>query len=62
MIRVVKIKESIKFGNYEKAFKFAQRVNGKVNDLSNDPKAKSRYSVTFEQAENDFHYPNDFWQ
>jgi pterin-4a-carbinolamine dehydratase len=73
MITSLKIKESVKFANYEKACKFAKRVNGKVNDLSNDPKAKSKYSVTFERierpskgriykGENDFNYPNDFWR
>jgi hypothetical protein len=73
MIRVVKTKESVRFGSYESAVTFAKKVNGKVNDLSSDPKAKSKFSVTFERVEkphkgklfkgeNDFHYPNEFWQ
>jgi hypothetical protein len=67
------VRESVKFANKESAFKFAVKVNGKVNDLSNDPKAKSKYSVTFDRVErpskgriytgeNDFFYPNEFWR
>ena len=62
-------KESVKFSSKEAAISFAKKVNGKVNDLSNVPNARSKFSVTFERAhkgklyvENDFHYPNEFWQ
>jgi hypothetical protein len=69
----MRVKESVKFGNKESAFKFAEKVNGKVNDLSKDPKAKSKYSVTYDRVErpskgriykgdNDFSYPNEFWK
>ena len=68
MIRVIKTKESVRFSNYENAVKFAKKVNGKVNDLTQEPTAKSKYSVTFVRVEkpyngsNDFNYPNEYWQ
>ena len=70
---MIKTKKSVKFSNKEAALKFAEKVNGKVNDLTRDPNARSKYSVTFEakqkptkgnffMEENHFHYPNEFWQ
>ena len=59
------------FANLKNATEFAKKVNGKVNDLSKDPKARSKYSVTFQAKENkyswspedgrDFGYSNEFW-
>jgi len=36
-----------RFDNKEAALNFAAKVNGKFNDLRDDPKSKSRYSVTY---------------
>lgn len=35
------------FDNKQNAIDFAAKVNGKLNDLTDDPKSKSRYSVTY---------------
>jgi len=36
-----------RFDNMQAALDFANKVNGKFNDLRDDPKSKSRYSVTY---------------
>ena len=42
-----KSKRRKRFDNKEKALDFAAKVNGKFNDLRDDSKSKSLYSVTY---------------
>ena len=36
-----------RFDDRDNALDFAKKVNGHFNDLTNDPKSKSKYSVTY---------------
>ncbi len=45
---------SKKFSSLKSANGFAERVNGKVNDLSKNPDAKAKFSVTYK---GDSHLP-----
>ena len=45
--KYTKNKRRKRFDNKQNALDFAVKVNGKFNDLTDDPKSKSRYSVTY---------------
>lgn len=65
-----------RFTSEKTAKSFAERVNGKVNDLREIEGAKSNFTVTYEKTEQtinqdypdwspeegrDFGYPNSYW-
>lgn len=52
-----------RFDSLNSAQSFAEKVNGQVNDLTEIPEAKSKYTVTYERIENrdETHFTNNSW-
>lgn len=61
-----------RFDDQDSADSFAEKVNGQVNDLRDNPEAKSDFTVTYDKTiedaprmpenDRDFGYPNSYWK